>query len=51
MSTSPLPIPEMPTTYNFTGDFVTVLGFVGVMSTALIIVTAYRRYWSSPYRR
>ena len=40
-----------PETYNFTGDGVTILGFVGVLSTAIIMVTAFRRYWSSPQRK
>jgi hypothetical protein len=40
----------MPETYNFSGDFVTVLGLVGILSTAVIVFTAYRKWWSSPYR-
>jgi hypothetical protein len=38
-------------TYNFSGDIVTVLGFIGVISTAFILVTVYRAYWKSPYRK
>ena len=38
-------------TYNFTGDGVTLLGLVGVISTGIIIVTAFRRYYSSPMRK
>jgi hypothetical protein len=38
----------MPNTYNFTGDAVTFLGLVGVISTAIIIVTVFRRYFNSP---
>ncbi|AEC53173.1 hypothetical protein SCRM01_227 [Synechococcus phage S-CRM01] len=38
-------------TYNFTGDFVTYLGFIGIVSTAIILIVAYRRYWTSPYRK
>jgi hypothetical protein len=41
----------MPDTYSFSGDAVTFLGLIGVVSTAIILVTAYRRYWNSPYRR
>ena len=41
----------MPNTYNFTGDAVTFLGLVGVISTAIIIVTAFRRYSNSPLRK
>jgi hypothetical protein len=40
----------MPT-YDFTGDVTTVLGLVGVISSAIIVVTSFRRYWSSPYRK
>lgn len=38
-------------TYNFTGDATTVLGFIGVVSTLIILVTAFRRYYNSPFRR
>ncbi len=41
----------MPDTYSFGGDAVTFLGLIGVVSTLVIVVTAYRRYWTSPYRR
>lgn len=41
----------MPDTYDFSGDLVTVLGLVGILSTAVILFTAYRKWWSSPYRR
>jgi hypothetical protein len=40
-----------PDTYNFGGDGVTLLGLVGVLSTALIVVTAFRRYYNSPLRK
>jgi hypothetical protein len=40
-----------PDTYTFTGDAVTFLGLIGVVSTAIIMVVAYRRYWNSPFRR
>jgi hypothetical protein len=40
-----------PETLDFTGNIVTVIGFVGVISTAIIVVTAYRSYWNSPYRK
>jgi hypothetical protein len=39
----------MPNTYSFTGDAVTFLGLVGVISTAIILVTAFRRYFNSPF--
>ena len=35
-------------TYNFTGDTVTFLGLIGVVSTGIIIVTAFRRFFNSP---
>jgi hypothetical protein len=38
-----------PDTYTFNGDAVTFLGLVGVASTLLIIVTAFRRFYNSPY--
>jgi hypothetical protein len=38
-------------TYNFTGDVTTYLGFIGVVSTLIIVVTAFRRYYSSPLRK
>jgi hypothetical protein len=37
-----------PDTYNFTGDAVTFLGLIGVASTLLIVVTAFRRFFNSP---
>jgi hypothetical protein len=40
-----------PDTYNFSGDATTFLGFVGVVSTFIILLTAFRRYYNSPYRR
>ena len=36
-------------TYTFSGDAVTFLGLVGVVSTLLIVVTAFRRFFNSPY--
>ena len=40
----------MPT-YDFTGDVTTVLGLVGIVSTAIIIYTAFRNYSRSPYNK
>ena len=52
MSILPLTaITEMPDTYSFSGDAVTFLGLVGVVSTFIIVVTAFRRYYSSPLRK
>jgi len=39
----------MPETFNFTGDATTIIGFFGVVSTAIIIFTAFRRFYHSPY--
>ena len=38
-------------TLDFTGNIVTVIGFVGVISTAIIVVTSFRRYFNSPLRK
>lgn len=38
-----------PDTYTFTGDAVTFLGLVGVISALIIVVTAFRRFFNSPY--
>ncbi len=40
-----------PDTFNFTGDGVTILGFIGVVSTAIILVTAFKRFYNSPLNR
>lgn len=41
----------MPDTYSFSGDAVTFLGLIGVISTMIIMITAFRRYYNSPMRR
>jgi hypothetical protein len=38
-----------PDTFNFNGDAVTFLGLLGVLSTLLIVNTAFRRFFNSPY--
>lgn len=49
---SPTMMTEMtPDTYTFSGDAVTFLGLVGVVSTLIIVVTAFRRYYNSPLRK
>ena len=40
-----------PDTYTFSGDAITFLGLVGVVSTGIIILTAFRRYYNSPLRK
>ena len=42
---------EMMPTYNFAGDAVTFLGLIGVVSTFVIVVTSFRRYYNSPLRK
>jgi len=37
-----------PDQLNFNGDFVTFLGLIGVVSTGIIIVTAFRKFFNSP---
>jgi len=39
----------MPNTYDFTGDATTLLGLVGIVSAFVIVVTAFRRFFNSPY--
>jgi hypothetical protein len=39
----------MPEQLTFSGDAITFLGLVGVVSTAIIIVTSFRRFFNSPY--
>jgi hypothetical protein len=41
----------MVDTYSFTGDAVTVLGLVGVISTGIILVLCFTRYFNSPLRK
>lgn len=38
-------------TLNFAGDTVTYLGFIGVISTAIIVITVFRSYYNSPMRK
>jgi hypothetical protein len=40
-----------PDTYSFSGDAVTFLGLIGVISTGIIILTAFRRYFNSPLKK
>lgn len=39
----------MPDQLDFTGDLTTILGSVGVVSSAVILITAFRRFFNSPY--
>jgi len=38
-----------PDTFNFSGDATTIIGFVGVVSAFVIVITAFRRFFNSPY--
>lgn len=40
-----------PDTLDFSGNSVTFLGLIGVVSTAIILVAVYKSYWNSPYRK
>ena len=40
-----------PDAYNFTGDYVTFIGFFGVISTAIILVAAFKRFFNSELRK
>jgi hypothetical protein len=40
-----------PDTYSFSGDAVTFLGMIGVISTAIIVVSVFRSYFNSPLRK
>jgi hypothetical protein len=41
----------MPESLNFTGDAVTYLGLVGVVSTLIILVSVFRSFANSPVRK
>jgi hypothetical protein len=38
-------------TYTFTGDAITYLGLIGIISTAIIVITVFRSYYNSPLRK
>ena len=38
-----------PDTYTFTGDAITILGFVGIVSALVIVYTSFKRFYNSPY--
>jgi hypothetical protein len=40
-----------PNTLDFTGNSVTFLGLIGLVSTLAICINVWRAYWTSPYRR
>ena len=42
---------SMPETMTFTGDGVTFLGLVGIISTAIIVVTVFKSFYQSPLNK
>jgi hypothetical protein len=36
-------------TYDFSGNVTTFIGLVGIISTFIIVSTAFRRFFNSPY--
>lgn len=40
-----------PDSLDFTGNSVTFLGLIGLISTLAICISVWRAYWASPYRR
>jgi len=38
-------------TYTFSGDVTTFIGLLGLVSTFIILVTAFRRYFNSNLNR
>jgi hypothetical protein len=40
-----------PETFDFSGNAITILGLVGVISTGIIVITSFRRYFNSPLRK
>jgi hypothetical protein len=41
----------MPDTLNFTGNIVTYVGLLGVVSTLVILVSVFTSFARSPYRK
>jgi len=41
----------MPEIMTFTGDTVTYLGLVGIISTAIIVVSVFRSFYKSPLNK
>lgn len=38
----------MPDQLDFSGDLTTVLGFVGILSTLVILISVFQSYYKSP---
>ena len=41
----------MPDSYGFVGDGVTFLGLVGIISTAIIVVSVFKSFYQSPLNK
>ena len=41
----------MPDCYGFVGDGITFLGLIGVISTAIIVITVFRSFYKSPLNK
>jgi hypothetical protein len=41
----------MPDTLSFSGNAVTFLGLIGVVSTFVILISVFRSYYNSPFRK
>jgi hypothetical protein len=41
----------MTQTLDFTGDTTTLIGFIGIVATFAIMISVYRSYWNSPFRK
>jgi hypothetical protein len=41
----------MPSTLDFTGNAVTLLGMLGVASTLVILISVFRAFYNSPYNK
>lgn len=38
-------------TFDFSGNSVTIIGFIGVVFSLLIMIGIYRQFWNSPYNK
>jgi hypothetical protein len=40
---------QMIETFDFSGNSVTIIGFIGIVSSLLIMTAIYHQFWNSPY--
>lgn len=38
-------------TYDFSGNITTIIGFIGILSTGIIMISAFTKYFNSPLRK